>query len=422
MLSTDTLLNQIRTHSECNAREATDRDAFDGVRPRVVVEPFSADAMAETLRWASSEQLQVQVTGGRSKQMWGAPSGPVDVLISTSGLNRVIAHRHGDLTATVEAGVTLASLNSALASHGQWLPWDPPWANSATIGGIVATNDSGPRRHGFGAPRDSIIGVTLARIDGCLAKAGGIVVKNVAGYDLSRLMTGSFGCLGVIVTATFKLAPKAAASRTVIVNLDSFGTAVPVVADLAASSLTPTALELMADECEVRVLVRFESVEDSCARQAEQAIEVVGRRGTCRAILETEETEIWRQHMGHWDLPGTLIKLSCLPSELIAMLDWVRETSSKEDLRFAVAGRVGLGVADIRLEGPVDSQARLILTLREKLRVGRGSAVLRSADLTLRQKVDVWGPVGSGITVMRAVKNRFDSANRLNAFRGPAGL
>ena len=104
------------------------------------------------------------------------------------------------------------------------------------------------------------------------------------------------------------------------------------------------------------------------------------------------------------------------------MLDWVRETSSEEDLRFAVAGRVGLGVADIRLEGPVDSQARLILTLREKLPVGRGSAVLRSADLTLRQKIDVWGPVGSGITVMRAVKNRFDSANRLNAFRGPAGF
>ena len=104
------------------------------------------------------------------------------------------------------------------------------------------------------------------------------------------------------------------------------------------------------------------------------------------------------------------------------MLDWVRETSSKEDLRFAVAGRVGLGVADIRLEGPVDAQARLILTLREKLPVGRGSAVLRSADLTLRQKVDVWGPIGTGITVMSAVKNRFDSANRLNAFRGPAGL
>ena len=116
------------------------------------------------------------------------------------------------------------------------------------------------------------------------------------------------------------------------------------------------------------------------------------------------------------------MKLSCLPSELIATLDWVRETSRKEGLQFAVAGRVGLGVTDIRLEGPVDAQARLILTLRERFPIGRGSVVLRRADLALRQMVDVWGPIGTGMNVMRAVKNRFDSANRLNAFRGPAGL
>ena len=134
-------------------------------------------------------------------------------------MNAVVAHRHGDLTATIQAGATLATSIATLAQHRQWIPLDPPWADRATIGGLVATNDSGPRRHRYGAPRDLIIGVEFARADGRLAKGGGIVVKNVAGYDLPRLLTGSFGSLGVIVTATFKLYPLTAASRTLVVEL-----------------------------------------------------------------------------------------------------------------------------------------------------------------------------------------------------------
>jgi FAD/FMN-containing dehydrogenase len=125
------------------------------------------------------------------------------VVLSTLSLNRVVAHRHGDLTATVEAGARLDDVNRELARHGQWLPLDPPWSDRATIGGIVATNDAGPRRHRYGTPRDLIIGIEIARADGVRAKAGGIVVKNVAGYDLARLMTGSFGSLALITSATF---------------------------------------------------------------------------------------------------------------------------------------------------------------------------------------------------------------------------
>ena len=156
---------------------------------------------------------------GRARSSgWGAAPRQIDILISTARLNAVVAHRHGDLTATIQAGARLGDVNRALAQHRQWIPLDPPSADSATIGGIVATNDSGPRRHRYGAPRDLIIGVEFARADGRLAKGGGIVVKNVAGYDLPRLLTGSFGSLGVIVTATFKLYPLTAASRTLIVE------------------------------------------------------------------------------------------------------------------------------------------------------------------------------------------------------------
>ena len=129
---------------------------------------------------------------------WGPLPGSIDLLLSTARLNKVVAHRHGDLTATVEAGATLSSVNAVLAEHGQWLPLDPAWSDRATIGGIVATNDSGPGRHRHGAPRDLIIGCSVALSDGRIAKSGGIVVKNVAGYDLARLFTGSTGSNEVV--------------------------------------------------------------------------------------------------------------------------------------------------------------------------------------------------------------------------------
>ena len=193
-------------------RLGTPADAMEGVVPRVIVEPASGEAVGGVLEWASREKLCVLVRGSGTKLGWGAAPRQIDILMSTARLNAVVAHRHGDLTATIQAGAKLGDVNRALAQHGQWIPLDPPSADRATIGGLVATNDSGPRRHRYGAPRDLIIGVEFARADGRLAKGGGIVVKNVAGYDLPRLLTGSFGSLGVIVTATFKLYPLTAAS------------------------------------------------------------------------------------------------------------------------------------------------------------------------------------------------------------------
>lgn len=422
-MSTTALLEQIRSRAgNDNARVATDDDAFDGVHPRLVFEPQSSEAVAPTLAWASSEQLKVQIVGGRSKEAWGVPSGPVDLLFSTACLRSVVEHRHGDLTATVEAGATLASVNTTLAAHRQWLPWDPPWMDRATIGGIVATNDSGPRRHGYGTPRDSIIGVTIARIDGEVAKAGGIVVKNVAGYDLSRLLTGSFGSLGVIITATFKLAPIPSVSRTLIVELSSLEVAEPVVAELASSALTPTALELIYGHGVTNLLVRFESVEEAAAQQATEASIIVGERGACRIVEADDEAALWQRHATHWDTGGTLVKMSCLPSELMETLAWLRDAADASRLELAVAGRGGLGVLDVRLNGSLELQASLITELRGRFAVGRGSAVIRRGDVALRQMVDVWGSLGDGAKVMRAVKQRFDSRELLNTERGPGGL
>ena len=180
----------------------------------MILAPATGDEAATMLRTANERRQSVLIRGAGTKLDWGRPAAAPDVVLDMRPLSRVIAHAHGDLTATIEAGAPLADVNAALRAHGQWLPLDPAFADRATIGGLLATNDSGPLRHRHGTPRDLVIGVTIATTDGVLAKAGGQVVKNVAGYDLSKLMTGSVGSLAAIVSATFKLAPVPAASRT----------------------------------------------------------------------------------------------------------------------------------------------------------------------------------------------------------------
>ena len=402
------------------ARSAGGQDAVDGVQPRLVAEPATGEGLAAALAWATAERLRVLVAGGRTKPSWGGASGPIDLLLSTSRLDRVVEHRHGDLTATVEAGATLSAVNAALGAHGQRLPWDPPWADRATIGGIVATNDSGPRRHGHGAPRDSIIGVTVARSDGRLARAGGIVVKNVAGYDLSRLLTGSFGCLGVVLTATFKLAPAPPASRTLEVQVDSLEEAAPIAADLAAAPLTPTALEIASPP--VRLLARFESVDVSVVQQAEAARALVGTRGAGAIHAGADEQSLWDGHAAHWSAPGTLVKLATVPAELFPTLVWLRDSAADAGVDLAAAGRAGLGVVDLRLDGPLDSQVRIVSELRARLPVGRGSAVIRRGVPDLRRRAGAWGQIGDALSVMQAIKRQFDPAGVLNPGRGPGGL
>ena len=419
-MSTEALVAQAASYSgDGTVRPGSDRDVIDGVRPRLVAEPRTPETVAATLGWASSAQLSVLVRGGGTKLEWGGVAQACDLLLSMAALDAVVEHRHGDLTATIQAGAPLTTVNTALAEHGQWLPLDPPSPERATIGGVVATNDSGPRRHRHGAPRDLIIGITVARSDGQLAKAGGIVVKNVAGYDLSRLLTGSFGCLGLIVSATFKLAPLAAASRTVLIDLESSDALSSAIATLSSSSLTPTAMEL--EWRPARLMIRFESVEAAVEQQAREAIGLVAGHGAATVLSGDDESELWAR-AGRWDEPGAVVKLSTRPTALVPTLGWLQDACDKHDLQLAAAGRAGLGVVDVWLRGPAEGQARVIAQLRERLPVGEGSAVIRRGDAVLRRQVDPWGPVGDSLPVMQAVKMRFDPQGKLNPGRGPGGL
>jgi glycolate oxidase FAD binding subunit len=401
-------------------RLGTPADAVEGVVPRIIVEPASGEAVGGVLEWASREKLCVLVRGAGTKMGWGAAPRQFDILMSTARLNAVVAHRYGDLTATVQAGAKLGDVNRALAQHRQWIPLDPPSADRATIGGLVATNDSGPRRHRYGAPRDLIIGVEFARADGRLAKGGGIVVKNVAGYDLPRLLTGSFGCLGVILTATFKLYPLTAASRTLVVEPSSASDLGALALKLSASHLTPTALEFATHP--LRLIIRFESIEASVAQQSETAAKLVAENGfEARTLSESEEEQFWHNHARLADDDrGALLKVSVLPTDLAEMLTVIERLAGKRG--YIAAGRAGAGVFLLRITEEVQLQKRVIDGLRDAQQIGRGSAVIVKCPPDLRTHVDVWGPIGDGLALMKAVKQQFDPVGILGPGRGPGGL
>jgi len=401
------------------ARLSTVEDSIDGQQPRIVLEPASVETVSIILAWASARALTVCVRGGGTKLAWGDVLSSVDVLLSTTRLNKSVDHRHGDLTATVETGVTLAKLNAALGLHDQWLPLDSPWADRATVGGIVSTNDSGPSRHYHGAPRDLIIGCSIVLSNGQIAKSGGIVVKNVAGYDLGRLLTGSFGSLAVMTSATFKLAPRATHSCTVSVALPSWDVIPSVVSRLTLSPLTPTAFEL---EWPPGVLyVTFKSVKSSAQQQADIAEQLISDLALVNKVEGIEETQLWEKHTRQWDKPGSLVKLSTVPSALFDSLSWLRSICKAHDVEIFIGGRVALGVVDIRLCGSVESQALVINQFRKRVQNGDGSAVLRRAETALRNKVDPWGNI-EALSVMKLVKDQFDPDKRLNPGRGPGGI
>uniref|UniRef100_UPI0013B383CE FAD-binding oxidoreductase n=1 Tax=Nonomuraea lactucae TaxID=2249762 RepID=UPI0013B383CE len=231
-------------------RDAGPGDAVAGVEPRWVVLPETVEEVSAVLRACAEHDLAVAPVGGGTKLHWGAPPERCDVLLDLCCMNEILEHAAGDLVVRAQAGVTMGALAAALAEHGQELALDAP--PEATVGGTLATATCGPRAFRYGTPRDLLIGVTIVLPDGTVARSGGKVVKNVAGYDLGKLFTGSYGTLGVIAEATFRLHPLAADRRWLVVEALPPGRgpqapssgALRVAETLAASQAEPNAVEL----------------------------------------------------------------------------------------------------------------------------------------------------------------------------------
>jgi glycolate oxidase FAD binding subunit len=400
-------------------RQGTAGEAIDGITPRLVAEPSSGAACAAVLAAAAAGRVPTVVRGGGTKSGWGRPIDAVDLVVSTKSLADLLVHRDGDLTVTAGAGLTLARLNTALSARGQWLPVDSAFVGT-TIGGALATNDSGPLRHRFGTPRDLLIGITLALTDGRVVKAGGTVVKNVAGYDLGKLISGSHGSLAAIVSATFKLSPQPGASSTLVATFEAADALMASLAAITGSQLEAAAIEVHAGSPRAgpyQLLLKFESTPGALNAHVRQARALAGG-ATCEVVAAQSEADLWRAHLrSPWQSPGMIVKFAWMPASLGAVLALV------DDLRASVTGieltgRAAIGSGLLRVDADPRVQRNVVERLRSRTDVFRHVVVLR-ADAAVKQQLDVWGPLGDAGALGASVKHALDPHGILNAGRGP---
>jgi glycolate oxidase FAD binding subunit len=403
------------------ARPGTNDDAIDGAVPGTVVVPANAGELAAALAEASRLRATTVVCGGRTKIEWGRPASNIDLALSTARLDGIVTHSHGDLIATLEAGATIEAVNAVLARHGQWLPIDATFAG-ATIGGVLATNDSGPLRHRHGTPRDQLIGIRLATIDGRVVKAGGEVVKNVAGYDLGKLVTGSHGALAAIVGATFKLAPIPRASKTVVARARDRRVAATLVSSIAAGRSEPLAMEVVSnsDAAPVDVLVRFASTSAAVDAQVD-ALRAEARASSIEIDVlggDAEDT-LWRAHGQRvWTDDGVVVRCAWPPAALEAVLGRLSSIADDTHTVMTLTARAGVGAGHVRIAGDAAAQVRAVAQLRAATPSIRHVVVLR-APLAVKSQIDVWGDLGDAAIVLQALKRALDPAGILGAGRGP---
>jgi glycolate oxidase FAD binding subunit len=362
----------------------------------------SRDELAAALRNAGGP---VRFRGGGTKIHWGA-AGQAATELSTAGLDRIVEHNAGDLTAVLEAGVPLGRAQATFAEAGQMLALDPPDPGGATIGGLVATADSGPLRSRYGGARDLLVGMSVALSDGTIAKAGGKVIKNVAGYDLAKLFTGSFGTLGAILEVAVRLHPLPPATATAAIGSTDPGELERAARALSHAQLEHIGLDLRFGGGDGAVLVRFGGA--ACREQAEAAARVVRRVGL-EASLVDDDDEVWRlQREGQRSAHGSVIRVSSVQTQLEAVMAAAARTGAR------LVGRVPLGLSWLRLEDrSPEEAARAVEQLRADL--SPSPSVVLDAPAEVRDRVDPWpAPHPGALELMRRVKQRFDPAGICN--------
>lgn len=389
--------------------------AVHGVLPACVVAPGTVEQLAAVMAAAHAAGAVVVPWGGGTQQLIGGPPEQVDLVVRTGRLNRVLIHEPDDLTISVEAGMTLGELYRHLAAHNQMLPINPPLPETTTIGGLLATAMDGPRRLGYGTLRDLLIGIGVVDVAGRATKAGGMVVKNVSGFDMMKLYHGSYGTLAVIASANFKLLPVPRSMAALLCRFptreDTFG----MLADLHASQLTPSAaeylnspaLDLLDRAGAHAVYLLAEGLPQAVKRHVSEFTAIVhAHRGQ---IEHVGEDNVLGQQIA--DLPQTLhvgpdaavVKIVTLPGELAAALD-VLETLAPQA---AVSARALDGVAYARLSGTNAGQL-VALAARQW---GLQWIATPIADAPR------WGALPEGAALMRRIKREFDPAERLNPGR-----
>lgn len=398
------------------------QDLFSTWEDCLLVQPQTPTALREILKLAHQHQWRSIVMGTGSKLTWGNPPQPPKLLITTQKLNRVLDHAVGDLTITVEAGATLAQVQQILRTEGQFLPIDPAYPQTATLGGIVATADTGSLRHRYSGVRDLLLGIEIIRADGERAKAGGRVVKNVAGYDLMKLFTGSYGTLGAIAQLTFRTyaLPPEQATLWTVGEPDAIAA---LTAQILGSSLTPTAIDLLSPGVVAQIegaesgngaiglMLRFATVPESIAVQT-QTVRTWARslNLTCNSLTGEDAQQCWQQVNTLTRQPQTsesaLIKLGTLPTSATAFLTQLPTT---------VYGCIyaGSGLGQLHCAAP--PTATDLKRWRRLCEQHQGFLSLLHGPIALKTDVEPWGYTKDAQWLMQRLKQEFDPHNLLHS-------
>jgi glycolate oxidase FAD binding subunit len=395
-----------------------------------IIYPHTVEELKGVMTRAYRNSWGVLPCGRGSKLGWGSIGRNIDLFVSTERLNRVIEHAVGDLTVTVEAGVKFADLQEMLSKTGQFFPLEPAYPQDATLGGIIATADSGSLRHRYGGIRDMLLGISFVRSDGELAKAGGRVVKNVAGYDLMKLFTGSYGTLGILTEVTLRVYPLQEAARTVVLTGEADAIA-SATKTLLASALTPTAVDLLSAQLVTQLglgqglglILRFQSLTQSVSEQSSRLLEVgqkLGLQGTVYA--DVDEANLWQllpeQIWAAPHQPAIICKIGVLPTTAVTTLTQLDTLTSSTGLGLIHAGS-GLGL--LRLD-PEAVTPQTIREIRGQCQAHSGFLTVLEAPISFKQQLDVWGYRGNALNIMRGIKQQFDPKNLLSPHRFVAGI
>jgi glycolate oxidase FAD binding subunit len=414
----------------------------DGHTPAFVVLPGNAEEVAAVLAVANRAGAAVIPWGGGSARALGYPPRAAHVALDLRRLNQVLQYEPADLTVSVQAGITFAALTTVLAAHGQRLPLDCAPAEVATLGGLVATNPAGPRRLRYGTLRDLLIGIRVAHPDGTLSRGGGMVVKNVSGYDMMKLYLGSLGTLAVIVEVNCKVAPLPATEGTALAVFPALEPALAAAEVLLASQLLPCAV-VVADRAVAMGLgftdagallaIRFEGQARATERQLAE-VRAQGPAWGAEAVyaLEPAASEAFWTRVVAFQTPdvapinSALLKLSVLPSTLGPCLADVAELSAQVDLRCLRLADAGAGIVYARVGQPEERSeavfAWALWALQTELVRRWGQSVVLSCPTVAKANLPLWGREPAGLAVMRALKEQFDPRGILNPGRFVGGI
>lgn len=444
MISLGSLASQLAslagTATSADPAELLDYSIGDFV-PLAVARPSGADEVADIMRWANRTGVAVYPVGGRTfTRMGNAPARP-GIALDLSGLNRILDFQPSDLTVSVEAGVTIAQLDAALDQDGKHVPMSAPLTQRATVGGTLATGLSGPLRSAYGLPRDWLIGVTVVGADGVQTKAGGRVVKNVTGYDLNRLYTGSLGTLAVITDATFKLAPAPTEWAVISAAFGDAEAAAGAAENLQSRHFAPLGMHLLTHNAARRVAPALNG--DAIA------VAVQGGRPTSMTRRVNDTVALWNPvadtiHVARdaeatalidalTDLPASAetpptlcVRINAQPSALRDVLSLAANALGKPSPA-SVAVDVGFGGGRLLWwDDCCDVDPALVGNglkhIQSTAAALGGGAIVERCPASVGALIDVWGPQPSGMGIMRRLKAQFDPNNILNPGRFIGGL